>query len=201
MAKDIDSLLDFINFTHDIRRVKRAMYSPDETVFENDSEHGYQMALTALFVIQEKKLPLDVYRAMALALVHDVLEVHAGDTPVYGAQDSLQSKDEREAEAVALLRRQWPQVPLLHELIEECEAKRTPESKFVYALDKLVPILNNFIDHGRNWVRQGATFEHMMSVKQGKINLDPTVDSYYQEILDYLRQHPDYFAPAAPSEN
>ena len=194
MNEPIKTLLDFVSFTHEIRKVKRAMWVLDEDQFENDSEHGYQLALTALFVIEEKNLNLNALHAMGLALVHDVLEVHAGDTPVYGNQAHIQTQKARETEAIMELKRQWPQMQLMHELIDEYEARDTNESKFIYALDKLLPILNNYLDEGRNWIRQGVSLDQLIAVKRGKIDLDPAIHDYYAQSLALLRNKPEFFA-------
>jgi putative hydrolase of HD superfamily len=190
---NLDNLLEFISFTHDIQRVKRAMFVKGEDTYENDSEHSYQIAMAAFYIIETNQLALDVYHVMALALVHDIIEVYAGDTPVYGSHEALASKAEREAAAVKQLQDRWPQLTLLHELVAECEARVTPESKFVYALDKLVPMLNNYLDEGRSWRRQGVSFEQMLAVKRGKVDIDPTIAEYYQAIVEVLREHPEVF--------
>jgi len=182
-----------VAFTDEIRRVKRAMWVKGEEQFENDSEHSYQLAMISLYIIKNDQLDLDVYHAMALALVHDVLEVHSGDTPVYGSRSSLATKAQREADAVIQLKRDWPKLTLLHELIEECEDKKTPESKFIYALDKLVPMLNNYLDGGRNWQRQKVSLQDVITVKTGKVDIDPTIEGYYRQTIELLRTRPDIF--------
>jgi 5'-deoxynucleotidase YfbR-like HD superfamily hydrolase len=189
---NFENLAQFIGFTHAVQQVKRAMFAVGEEQFENDAEHSFQIALTALYIIETNGLKLDAFRVMALALVHDILEVHSGDTPVYGAAETLATKADREAAAVAKLKSDWPKLTLMHELIEECEAKVTPESKFVYALDKLVPIFNNYLDKGRSWHRNEVTLEHLMAVKAGKIDRDPTIKQYYEQVLVFLREHPEF---------
>jgi len=195
MNSSLDDLLRFVSFTHDIRNVKRAMWVQDEEVFENDSEHGYQLAMVALYVIEAHKLDLDLYRLMCMCIVHDVLEVHAGDTPVYGDSETLLSKHAREEAARQQLKEDWPDMHTMHRLIDECGAKQTNESKFVYALDKLVPMLNNYLDKGRNWHRQGVDMPHLLAVKKGKIDIDPTINEYYIKTLELLRQHPEILKP------
>ena len=185
----LESLLDFVLFTHAIRKVKRAMWVKDEEQFENDAEHGYQLALVALYIIETDKLSLDPYKAMGVALVHDIIEVHAGDTPVFGKAEYIASQKEREAEARKLLRKQWPNLKLLHALIDEYEAGQSLESKFVYALDKLLPMLNNYLDNGRNWKRQKVNFNQVIAIKTGKVDSDPTINKYYQKALKLMRKN------------
>lgn len=194
MTATLNDLLDFTSFTHDIRSVKRSMWVKSEELMENDSEHSFQVALIALYLIEQNNLPLDAYKAMGLALVHDILEVHAGDTYIYGTEQDRTSKQEREAKAVDILRRQWPEQRLMLQLIDEYEAKITAEARFVYALDKLVPILNNILDDGRNWQRDHITLTQLQQAKTKKIALDAEIERYYGMILVLLRSKPELFS-------
>jgi putative hydrolase of HD superfamily len=171
------------------------MWVKDEEQYENDSEHGYQLAMVAMYIIENDKLKLDAYRAMALALVHDILEVHAGDTFAYGK--ATDSQHEREAEAVRLLKQQWPGQELMLSLIDEYESKGSSEAKFVYALDKLVPILNNVLDNGRNWRHERITLNQLIEVKAKKISVDKDVQRYYEHVVDLLRERPELFEVVA----
>jgi putative hydrolase of HD superfamily len=209
MASNLDNLLEFISFTHDVRDVRRSMWVRGREQFENDSEHSFQLALAAMFLVEHDKLKLNVYRAMAIALVHDVLEVHSGDTYIYGTAGELSSKADREVEAIIMLKKQWPKFALMHELVDEYEARETPESKFIYALDKLLPMANNFLDNGRSWkresitredgsnhTREAITLERVIAAKAGKVSVDPTVNAYYEELLQRLKAHPELFKPS-----
>lgn len=196
MTDRLKNLVDFVAFTHDIQSVKRAMLVNGDERYENDSEHSFQMAMIALYVIQENHLPLDIFRTMAMAVVHDVLEIHSGDTPVFANVEVLSTKSEREEAAIRKLKRQWPKLGLMHELIKEYESKSSPESKFLYALDKLVPMLNNYLDDGRSWKRHEVSLDDVISVKIGKIDIDPTVNGYYKLVLELIKQHPELFSRA-----
>jgi putative hydrolases of HD superfamily len=192
MADEIKHMLEFVSFTHDIRNVKRAMWVRDEEQFENDSEHSYQLAIIALYVIEKNKLNLDPFRAMGLAIVHDILEVYTGDTSVFNSAGTTKAKKEKAA--MIRIKEQWPDLKLMHELLEEYESKSSAESKFIYALDKLVPMLNNYLDNGRSWKRQKVNLEDVIKVKRGKIDIDPIVELYYKQILKMLEQRPDLFS-------
>jgi putative hydrolase of HD superfamily len=149
--------------------------------------------MTALFIIDIDKLPLDPYKTMAMALVHDILEVYAGDTPVLGSAHLLESKAEREAAALMKLHQHWPDMHLMHDLIEEYERRSIPEAIFIYALDKLVPILNNYTDNGRSWHASHVTFQKMLGAKTAKISTDPHIKQYYDQLVELLRQKPELF--------
>ena len=72
MTASLNNLLGFVAFTHDIRSVKRAMWVKGEGQFENDSEHSYQLAMVVLYIAENDRQQIDVYKAMGLALVHDI---------------------------------------------------------------------------------------------------------------------------------
>ena len=194
MRDKLQTLIDFVSFTHEIREVERAMWVKGQERFENDSEHGYQLAMVALYLIDTEELALDMYKTMAMAVVHDIIEVYSGDTPIFGSVTDRATKDDREMAARLELKRRWPHLVRLHGLIDEYEARTTPEATFVYALDKLVPMINNYLDNGRNWNRQGATFDHVWAAKVGKIDIDETIKAYYEPLVAALRAHPEMFA-------
>lgn len=188
-----DNLLEFISFTHEVRKIKRALYVKDENQYENDAEHSFQLAITALYIIGERKLDLNTERCMALAVVHDILEVYSGDTPVFGDEKHLRTKVERETKAKQRLRENWPAHDHMHSLIDEYEARQTSESKFVYALDKILPTLNNYLDNGRTWKKDNITLEHHAKIKGSKTEIDPIIHAYHQDIMQLLQEKPELF--------
>ena len=192
----LTTLIEFIKFTHEIRNIEREMLLERDDRHENDAEHGYQLALAAWFLIENDTITLDKYRCVGMALVHDIVEVHAGDTFAFASPEVLAAKGIKEKEAVAKLKEQWPTFTSLHELIDEYEACETAEAKFVYALDKLLPMINNYLYEGKAWKKHGLTFERMKSVKVGKVDVSSEVNEYYQELLKLLEQKPDFFGVA-----
>lgn len=190
--KDIERLIDFVRFSHEVRNVKRAMVFEDN-YRENDMEHQYQLALVSWFLIENDNLNLDKRKVIALAIIHDTLEAYAGDTIAFADKKTLVSKAEKEATAVQKLKETWPTFSSLHELIDEYEARQTPEAKFVYAMDKLLPIINNYLFDGKAWKNHKVTLEKMKSIKTGEIDANEDVNEYYEELLKILEQRPELF--------
>ncbi len=189
---DINDLIDFVKFTHEIRNVRRALIL-DGTTQENDAEHSYQLAFIAWFIIDRDELKLDKYRAVCLAMVHDIVEVYAGDVIAFAPVKTLADQRQKEAIAVRKLREQWPAFNSLHKSVYEYENLSSEEAKFVFALDKLVPIINNYLYEGKAWKKHGITLEKMQSIKVGKIDKNPRVDEYYQQLLKILEKNPRIF--------
>src|SRR6185437_10993997 len=150
MSADLDKLLDFVRFTHEIRRIERTIHFENDRQ-ENDMEHQYQLALTALFLIKNDKIPLDKTKCVQLALIHDIVEVYAGDVSVHLPGYNHPDRAKNEKKAAEKLKRRWPTFTSYAELVDEYEERKTPEAKFVYALDKLLPVLNIVIYEGKSW--------------------------------------------------
>ena len=189
----IYKLVEFVKFTHEIRNIKRAILLESNENYENDSEHMYQLALVAWYLIENDDLKLDKYRCVGMAMVHDIVEVHAGDIPAYAPEYNHPSKAENEKKAAIKLSQQWPNFTSLHELINEYEVNKTPESHFVYALDKLIPIINNYVYDGRTWKEVGLDLEWVKKSKVGKIDMSPEINRYYHQLLKVLEQKPELF--------
>lgn len=193
MKNGLDKLLKFVKFTNQIRIVERAILLESYNRHENDAEHGYQLALVTWFLIENDGLQLDKFRCVAMALVHDVAEAYAGDTIAFASEKDLAAQKQKEKEAIAKLREDWPGFGSLHKLIEEYEHHETPEGRFVYALDKLIPIINNYLYEGKIWKKEGITLERLKEIKVGKVDISAEVNKYYQETIKILEREPNLF--------
>jgi len=192
MKADLDELFNFVRLTHEIRRVRRAILLEGNKK-ENDAEHCYQLALVAWFLIEKDKLKLDKYRSIGMAMVHDIVEVYAGDTIAFAPPREREAHAKREKEAAKRLKKEWPSFKSLHELINEYEERQTPESKFVFALDKILPTINNYIFGGKVWRQLGISFDQHESIKKGKADISPELLSYQREISKMLQKQPELF--------
>lgn len=125
---------------------------------ENDAEHSWHLALMVILLAEYADEPIDVGHAMKLVVVHDLVEIYAGDSPVFvpGAADDQQ---EREVAAAERLFGLLPddQAASLRSLWDEFEAAATPEARFGKAMDRLEPMLLNWLNGGGTWEMPGAT--------------------------------------------
>lgn len=162
---------------------------------ENDIEHSYNLAMVAWFL--SSYFPeLDSSRLMQLAMAHDLVEIYAGDTDFNAQTDVLSTKRAREAKALERLSQEWTDFPGLLQAIREYEARDTLEAKFVYALDKIMPLLVIYLGEGHNWKLEGTTFAELHNAKVDKVKYSKVVDDYYQELYQLFVEHQDYFAKA-----
>ncbi|OLF05050.1 phosphohydrolase [Actinophytocola xinjiangensis] len=125
---------------------------------ENDAEHSWHLALMVILLAEYADEPIDVGRTMRLVVVHDLVEIYAGDTPLYDQEGAL-TQAAREQEAAGRLFGLLPddQAGLLRELWDEFEARRTPEARFAKAMDRLQPMLLNWMARGGTWRTPGVT--------------------------------------------
>lgn len=120
------------------------------------------------------------------ALAHDLIEVYAGDTYIYGSKELLDSKQEREEKAVQTLKSEWSDFPDLNEAIHTYELKADAESRFVYALDMLMPIMLIFVNDGYSWKKEGVTVDMLYEAKREKVRQSPEILPYFEQLHELL---------------
>lgn len=141
-----------------LKTVLRASTLAAEARRENDAEHSWHLALMVLVLAEYADEPIDVGHTIRLVVVHDLVEIYAGDTPLY--DDQLRtSQVERELAAADRLFGLLPDDQALEfrALWDEFEARQTPEARFAKAIDRLEPNLLNWMAGGGTWLTQGVT--------------------------------------------
>lgn len=182
----LDDLLKFVNFTHDFREIKRITNNRDHSS-ENDAEHSYQLAMTAWFLVTKHKIPLDLTLVLKYALIHDLVEVYSGDVWFYD-EESRKDKKEREQKAFEKLKEEFPDFRDLHHLLKDYLRLISKEAQFVYALDKLLPIINNHLDGGTLWREHKLTLEKIETKKREKIKISPDVLQYFELVIEHIQK-------------
>ncbi|HSX36413.1 MAG TPA: HD domain-containing protein [Patescibacteria group bacterium] len=191
---DIRRLIEFHKLLLDFRAVERKMRIPGTKQLENDVDHSYTLAMMAWFLAPHFP-ELDRDMVIRMSLVHDIIEVHAGDTPVFGDSEHLGTKAQREADALAQLTIDWPDFPEMTRILHEYEARDNDEAMFVYALDKAMPLIMGTFNGGLDYRGQNVTQEAAHASKRHKVALSPPINDYYYELLDLLaKEHPKFFA-------
>jgi putative hydrolase of HD superfamily len=192
MQPDIHRLIELQKLLADFTQVERAVHRTHlgRNVPENDAEHSYNLAMTAWYL--SAWFPeLNKDSLIRYSLIHDLVEVHAGDTSVYGTKESLASKDAREAAAFKRLKKEWRDFSDMLESIQMYESRTNAEAKFVYALDKLMPIMLVYLHDGYSWKKANITIDMLHDVKLTKISTSPEILPYYTQIHALLLEHPE----------
>ena len=125
---------------------------------ENDAEHAWHMALMAYLLREYSNEPVDIARVMLMCLIHDIVEIDAGDTYAYDAA-GLSTQKAREDAAKERIFGLLPddQRTELMALFDEFEAYETPESKFAHSMDNLQPLMLNNSNGGADWREHGVS--------------------------------------------
>ncbi len=178
----LDKSLEFLKLLRDLEEVKRTIHRNSERL-ENDVEHSYQVAMMSWFLADQFQLNLSREKLLSYGLVHDLVEVHAGDTPAYKNQEGVATKEAREKEALATLKRDYAHFPSLIDAILKYESKTNAESVFVYEVDKLVPALNIYLDDGYGWNKLGLELKKIKEEKRSKIKNTKELVSLLEETL------------------
>ena len=192
MNSDLTKILSFTDMIHKFRAVERVILVQGQDRDENDSEHSYTLAMLSWYINSTYKAGLDIDKLIKYALVHDLVEVHAGDTYFYQKDPKvLQDKHEREEKAAKQLNEEHPEFPELHEMIAAYEKREDQESKFIYALDKVEPMFSIYLDNGRTWNREKLTLEMLIEMKKDKVALDPTIQKIFNDMVSHLNDNHD----------
>ncbi|QOG04248.1 HD family hydrolase [Flavobacterium sp. MDT1-60] len=172
-------LLDQIAFIKEIDKVKyiqrkTKLFNSDRN--ENDAEHSWHLALMAIVLAEHSNEPIDVLKVVKMVLIHDIVEIDAGDVFLYDTQkDHLNTDEERLAadRIFGLLPKK--QADELIAIWEEFEAGETSEAKFAKSMDRLEPLLQNTSNNGGTWKEFGVpynkVYEKKSVIKEGSKTL------------------------------
>ena len=138
---------------------------------ENDAEHAWHMAIMAYLLKEYSNEPVDSGKVMLMCLIHDIVEIDAGDTYAYDAEN-LKTQKAREDAAKERIFSILPeeQKDELIKLFDEFEEFKTAESKFAHAMDNLQPLILNNSNGGGDWREHGVTAEQVYG-RQSKTKL------------------------------
>lgn len=199
LAKQIQFILEIDRFKQVLRRNPLA----DRTRLENDAEHSWHLAVMALILSEHAvSAGLDLARVVRMLLIHDVVEIDAGDVYIYDSA-AMAVKAEREERAAERLFGLLPvdQGAELRTLWEEFERRETPEARFAAALDRLQPLLLNYHTGGESWRRHGITSEQVLAVNQRIAAGSGTLWEYARSLIENAVQQGFFSAePAGPVE-
>jgi putative hydrolase of HD superfamily len=158
-----DRQIEFILEIDKLKSIVRRTYLLNTDRAENTAEHSWHLAIMAVLLAEHANEPVDVARVVKMVLIHDIVEIDAGDTYFYDSDAEL-DKHERECAAADRLFGILPsdQATELRELWEEFEAGKTAEARFALALDRFIPQLHNYHTRGRSWIEHGITVDRVL---------------------------------------
>lgn len=144
--------------------IKRQTYLSDGVHKENDAEHAWHMAVMALILGEYSNEKIDLLRTISMILIHDVVEIDAGDTYAYD-EEGKKTQEEREKKAADRLFGMLPeeQGRYFKELWHEFEERKTPEAKFARTMDCIQPLMLNDATDGKSWVEHGVHLSQVLN--------------------------------------
>jgi putative hydrolase of HD superfamily len=160
----LDQQIRFILELDKLKSVLRQNYLLKQDRHENTAEHCWHLALMALLLAEYAESEINLGHLLELLLIHDLVEIYAGDTYCYDEYETL-DQEEREAQAAEKLFGLLPvdQSTRLHELRNEFEEGRSSEARFALSLDRLMPLLLNYYTQGRSWKEHGITADQVLA--------------------------------------
>jgi putative hydrolases of HD superfamily len=158
----LDQQIQFIVEIDKLKAIIRRTTLIDRSRDENSAEHSWHIALMAPLLAEYSDQLVDVFKVVKMLLVHDVVEIDAGDTYCYDVAANLDKAD-REQTAADRLFGLLPsdQAAEFRSLWEEFETNVTADAKFANALDRLQPFLNNYHTQGKQWQSHGINAEQV----------------------------------------
>lgn len=153
----LDQQFDFIREIDKEKLIQRQTYLSDAVRKENDAEHAWHIAIMTMLLSEYANEKIDVLRTIGMLLIHDLVEIDAGDTYAYD-KEGRKTQHEREAKAARRIFGLLPndQGQFLQQLWDEFESGDTPEAKFARTMDHLQPMMLNAAADGKSWVEHGV---------------------------------------------
>ena len=187
-----DQLLKQINFIKETDKIKyiqrkTKLFHSDRP--ENDAEHSWHLAMMTIVLAEHSDVPVDVLKVLKMILIHDIVEIDAGDTFIYDTQKS-HSNTENELIAAKRIFGLLPdeQAEELIEIWQEFEAGETPEARFAKAMDRIEPLLQNTSNNGGTWrefdVDYSKVFEKKKVIAQGSATLWKFAENLLNESVE-----------------
>lgn len=162
---------------------------------ENDAEHAWHLAIMAYLLKEYSNEPIDISRVMIMCLIHDIVEIDAGDTYAYD-EEAKKTQKEREQKAADRIFALLPedQEKEMRDIFEEFEAFETPEAKFARAMDNLQPLMLNDSNKGGDWKEHDVAISSIMKrqiqTKQGS-----------EELFEYIKERLRHYIRAGTIRN
>lgn len=185
MEQRLKKQLAFCLEADKIKQIGRQTYLSDGVRKENDAEHSWHMALMAILLKEHSNTEVDILKVITMVLIHDMVEIDAGDTYAYD-EAGQSTKREREEAAADRIFGMLPkdQGVYLREIWEEFEAYETSEAKYAHMLDNFQPLMLNDATDGRSWVEHDVKKSQVLKRNQKTGEGSAVIMDEIQKIVD-----------------
>mgnify|MGYP003379098120 CR=1 FL=1 len=181
----LEKQIQFIVEVDKVKNIFRQTYLADGERKENDAEHSWHLALSAILLKEYVSEEIDLLKVITMVLIHDIVEIDAGDTYAY---DSVGAKDKREREEKAADRifniLPTEQGQYFRELWEEFESYETEDAKYAHLLDNFQPMLLNDASKGKSWSEHQVKKEQIYKRNERIADTSETICEEMQRIVE-----------------
>ncbi|MGJ8604677.1 MAG: HD domain-containing protein [Marivita sp.] len=167
----LDQQMAFLNEADRLKSILRATTLCDGSRMENSAEHSWHIALYALVLTEHAEAPLDTAKILKMLLLHDLVEIDAGDAPVFGTHDAddLAKREQAAADRIFGLLPD-DQAQAFRAIWDEFEANLTPEAQFAKSIDRMQPPMQNLASGGGSWIDYNVSYDRFATQIGPKIN-------------------------------
>ncbi len=189
MTDRLNKQLSFMLELDKMKNLYRQTYVLHEDRTENDAEHSWHLAVMAFLLEEYFPEPVDLLHVMKMVLLHDVVEIDAGDTYIYDDEGN-KTKADREEKAAQRIYGLLPedQQEEFSSLWREFEAKETPEARFAGVLDRVQPLLLNYTNNGRAWTEHGIAAQQVKDRNTETVKNSPALGELILSLIDDAQQ-------------
>ena len=181
----LEQQLAFLMEIDKVKQVFRQNYLADGTRRENDAEHSWHIAIMAVLLKEYAKEDVDVLKVMTMVLIHDLVEIDAGDTYAYD-ENGAQTKREREVQAADRIFGMLPkdQGMYFRKLWDEFEEYESADARYAHLLDNFQPFLLNDASEGISWVEHGVKKEQIYKRNAKTGTTSPVIWEHMKKVID-----------------
>lgn len=183
-----DNLLQQINFIKEIDKLKfiqrkTKLFNSDRN--ENDAEHSWHLAMMTIVLAEHSNVPIDILKVLKMVLIHDIVEIDAGDIFIYDTENN-HSNTEEERKAANRIFGMLPkkQADELISVWEEFESGLTDEAKFAKSMDRFEPLLQNTSNNGGTWEEFGVKYDMVIEKKKSINEGSSSIWSYAENLIN-----------------
>jgi len=183
--ENLEQQINFLIEIDKLKSIERKTKIISGSRLENDAEHSWHLAMMAIILHKQSNHEIDLFKVIKMLLVHDLVEIDAGDTFAYDMNGQIDKYD-REHLAAKRLFGLLPeeQGKELMELWIEFEGKETNEAKFAASLDRLQPLIHNHLNQGDTWKKYNITSEQVINRNREISNGSESLWGYAKQIIN-----------------
>ena len=190
MEKRLIEQVKFIVEVDKAKEIMRRTYLTKSERFENDAEHSWHLALMAPLLKEHIKEDVNIEKVINMVIIHDLVEIDAGDTYAYD-EEAKKTQRERELAAADRIFGLLPQdqAEYMRGLWDEFEERRTPEAKFARTLDNVQPVMLNSASCGKSWQEKGVHLSQIL--KRNEHTMDGSEELWNYAFDNYIKPNVD----------